>query len=113
MHAPDNNRSYDDLGIEREGAIQMFSFYDRIRLVALRMPAMYQLRNHSAFSILKARALMITQQTKLHHAGENPHLARTPEKQTPKVSMMHNGALSSCCVCQLFLGWSSALFFNQ
>lgn len=56
-------------------------FYEWV--VALRMPAIDQLSNHSAFSTLKARALIIQQ--KLHHAGENPHLARTPEKQTPKL----------------------------
>ena len=77
---------------------------------------MDQLRNHSAFSTLKARALItLTSHNKLklhYHAGENPHLARTPEKQTPKVSMMHDGALSSCRVCQLF-GVFFPLFFNQ
>jgi hypothetical protein len=51
---------------------------------------MDQLRNHSAFSTLKERAGP-DHTAKLHyHAGENPHLARTPEKQTPKVSMMHD-----------------------
>jgi hypothetical protein len=70
---------------------------------------MDQLRNHSAFSTLKARAGP-DHTAKLHyHAGENPHLARTPEKQTPKVSMMHDGALSSCSVCQLFFVGVSAV----